>query len=473
MVSLPKSPHRGSGRNNVRVIRTVSLVLAVIFLLWGTMTLQRPSNDTFVVSALDESQQETIKISSTLDQPKTGLRSMPTIPERKRPFPLEGGFVVAGVDLDRYEPGMHHITTAKEKPNVNEEEPFELFHDFNIESMLNGNETWWDLVKNIRRNMQEPSLSFYVDKVAMKRWLPSIGVKTPGSYILKYKTELTTTGKVNDEANAFIDLLPAKGKEDYCAKPTHTSYSDGVWLVKNHIVNGNRIVQEASQGGQPFNGKEVYHDATRAVAKSLAKSLHEPARYYESLALKNVKPGVVVEERFTSFDRDDRAAMEFKVFCVWGRVFVSTWKQGVYTYGIVQRNGLVVRDGPDFRGPEYRKLPDWVNWTKVVELAEKLAANKDMFRVDIFVGRRAGTAAKHQKEEGAKVVLSECEIHPTTVLKDERIFEEAARLWIAGYKIGNYRVVSNIEVPSAFVKTGMLSAADAALLASNSLSNAK
>ena len=46
---------------------------------------------------------------------------------------------------------------------------------------------------------------------------------------------------------------------------------------------------------------------------------------------------------------------------------------------------------------------------------------------------------------------------------DENICEEGARLWIAGYKMGNHRIIPNTEVPAAFLETGFcaLSACDA------------
>jgi hypothetical protein len=55
------------------------------------------------------------------------------------------------------------------------------------------------------------------------------------------------------------------------------------------------------------------------------------------------------------------------------------------------------------------------------------------------------------------MAISESEIFPTTIFVDGNLPEEATRLWIAGYKIGNYRVVPNTEVPEEFMLTGKLS----------------
>ena len=56
-----------------------------------------------------------------------------------------------------------------------------------------------------------------------------------------------------------------------------------------------------------------------------------------------------------------------------------------------------------------------------------------------------------------RIVASEQEIYPTTIFGDDELTEEAARLWIAGYEMGNYQTVPNDEVPEEFLSTGMLS----------------
>lgn len=96
---------------------------------------------------------------------------------------------------------------------------------------------------------------------------------------------------------------------------------------------------------------------------------------------------------------------------------------------------------------------------ELVNIAEKLAKNKDMFRVDIFVGLSSHSPSLQQGDRRAAVkhVVSESEIYPTTVFHSEKMTQEAARLWIAGYKIGNYKVVNNTEVPKEFLETGSLS----------------
>jgi hypothetical protein len=43
------------------------------------------------------------------------------------------------------------------------------------------------------------------------------------------------------------------------------------------------------------------------------------------------------------------------------------------------------------------------------------------------------------------------------VFDDPEVREEGARLWIAGYKMGNYKTTPNSEIPSEFLETGKLS----------------
>jgi hypothetical protein len=104
--------------------------------------------------------------------------------------------------------------------------------------------------------------------------------------------------------------------------------------------------------------------------------------------------------------------------------------------------------------------PSWLDWNGVVELAETLATNKGMLRVDIYVGRPAQETGWFESGGGIIHRL----LYPNVrfiqllfFLRDPTILEEAARSWVAGYKIGNYRLVPSNQVPKEFLETGMLS----------------
>merc|ERR1712176_880583 len=101
------------------------------------------------------------------------------------------------------------------------------------------------------------------------------------------------------------------------------------------------------------------------------------------------------------------------------------------------------------------------------KLAERLGANKDLFQVNILAGIPAGSTSLTKKGVSTKqhyraaavvqYVVSEVAFYPTISFEDTDIYEEGARLWLAGYKMGNYRKVKNREVPAAFKKMGILS----------------
>jgi hypothetical protein len=99
-------------------------------------------------------------------------------------------------------------------------------------------------------------------------------------------------------------------------------------------------------------------------------------------------------------------------------------------------------------------LPDWIPWERLVQIAEELGANKDMFRTDIFVGRPSDL-----KDPSAplEIAVSESEIFPTTEFTNDELSREAARLWIAGYVLGIFDLVDNTEVPAEFLQRGRLS----------------
>ena len=278
-------------------------------------------------------------------------------------------FPVAGVDLALY--GLEGEDTPIQ-PEKNNEVPFELFEDFDLSSQLIGNETWVDLIR-YRRDAQFRSLSFYVDKVARKRWLPTTGMDGPKSFVLKYGEELITSGTdtmspEEQHQEALLELLPV-GK-DFAAKPTHLSCAGGIWLTKNigdrtFIGNGKKPMTEST---------DISTDSiSNMIAKDLAKQLQKVqnscgSRVMESTALQNVRPGIVVEERFMSWDgKDDRGGMEFKVFTIWGRMWLAIQRPGMDgATAILDRNGTNF----EWEG-ESIKLPWWIDWPKIVEIAEK------------------------------------------------------------------------------------------------------
>mmetsp|Transcript_27569 Transcript_27569/g.60688 ORF Transcript_27569/g.60688 Transcript_27569/m.60688 type:complete len:484 (-) Transcript_27569:145-1596(-) len=354
---------------------------------------------------------------------------------------------------------------AIEKSQRKEKPPFELFEDFDLSSRIVGNETWVDLI-GYRRDAEFTSLSFYVDKIARKRWLRTTTMDGMEAFVLKYGSELVAenenrTSREQEQQKALQKLLPVR--KDYAAKPTHLSCAGGVWLTKT--VGNTTFV---GNGKKPF--KKVPDFDVSLVAKDLAKQLQKVQescgrRVPESLALRNTKPGIVVEERFTSWENienDNRGGMEFKVFTIWGRMWLAVHRPGMD--GAV---AILRRDGTNLKwSGRSDPLPDWIDWPKIVAIAEKSGKNKDMFRTDIFVGIPAGesslsnSSSKEDRLKSVRYVISESEIHPTEyfhVKGTKEIFDEGGRLWLAGYANGDfYRVVPNTEVPSAFVKHGML-----------------
>jgi hypothetical protein len=372
-------------------------------------------------------------------------------------------FEVGGVNLALYKQEQE-AQQIKVSP---ESDPFELYEDFNIADQITGEESWADLM-TYRRLLERPSLSFYVDKVAQKRWLPTMGISQPHVFALKYTHELTDSGKSEDERSAIMKLLPPKA--DYAAKPTHMSQTNGVWLVKHNTEDG---ITHFSNTAKEMTGEEAF-DA-RLLAEGVSKFLHqkpngdESEDDPESWVLRNVKPGIVIERLFTDVENEDIPPLEFTIFTIWGKVWVAQMdiveEEDRFYVGFAHRNGsmLVDHSGQTFT------VPDWVDYAELVRIAENLGAHKDMFRTDIFVGVPAGVlkagATTEERMATVQVVVSNSEIYPTTVFSagDENICEEGARLWIAGYKMGNHRIIPNTEVPAAFLETGFcaLSACDA------------
>ena len=286
-----------------------------------------------------------------------------------------------------------------------------------------------------------------------------MGFSQPRLFALQYAHELTETGTLEDERRAIMQLLPTKS--DYAAKPAHMCSTNSVWLVKHNTEDG---IIRFSDIGREMTGDTAF-DA-RLLADELSECLHrEPDDDddeslddpEESWALRNVKPGIVVEELFTDVDDENDPPREFNIFTIWGKVWVAQMNivegEGQFSEGFFDRNGTMLADQDGFT------VPDWLDFAELVRIAEQLGAHKDMFRTDIFVGVPAGTpslkagATTEERMASAQIAVSASEIYPDTAFWDEGICEEGARLWIAGYKIGKYSIVPNTEVPPAFLET--------------------
>ena len=377
-------------------------------------------------------------------QPRKLLGDEYTKEWEKTPHTL-AAFHVAGVNLAQYKYPVEDW----------EKEPFQLFEDFDISDQITGNEGWNDLIE-YRRSLERPSLSFYVDKVARKRWLPTLGIDQPRTFAVNYGFELSKSNNVGDDKKAIMEILV--NEVDYAAKPSHHSTTSGVWLVKKDRKSG-----KVSYTSTAKELKSTDDFDLERVAESLAKNVRSGVPFKESWALRNAKPGIVVEELFVAVEGNHLPPLEFCMFTIWGRLWIG--QMNFVKDDKRWAGAFIHRDGTFAENSGEEELPyDDLDWEYLVSIAERLGANKDMFRADIFVGlpvssRAARTNSEERREDSIVYVVSESEIYPTTVFQDDEIIEEGARLWIAGYKIGNYTRVPNTEIPKEFLETGVLSVA--------------
>jgi hypothetical protein len=465
-LSLQQKKHSSIGRNVLLMPFLVASLLASL-------------SATFHSTHIDQLYNSATSRRSSAEQrsPTSSRAAKPLLQERpnfeRNEFTFSS-FIVAGINLARFGFLDKNDDTTLVTPAIikqEEESPFELFEDFDLSSQLIGNETWVDLI-GYRRDAEHPSLSFYVDKIARKRWLPTTNINPNGlaPFVLKYGSELISDPNAyhqnwnrelleEEQRKALLRLLPI-GK-DYAAKPTHLSCAGGVWLTKNvgnttFIGNGKKQMKENPDFSIDLVAKDLAGQL-QIVQESCGKSVKE------SIALQRVKPGIVVEERFTSWEEDAEncGGTELKVFTIWGRMWLAIWRPGMDgATAIIHRNGTNL----EWAG-ESEPLPDWIDWQQIVDIAERSGVNKDMYRTDIFVGVPSGSpvlrngTSKEERLKAVRYVISENEIHPTEYFhykNMKKIFDEGSRLWLAGYTNGNYRVVHNSEVPTAFVKNGFL-----------------
>merc|ERR1712039_1166956 len=117
------------------------------------------------------------------------------------------------------------------------------------------------------------------------------------------------------------------------------------------------------------------------------------------------------EERISAGGEDGTAALEFKTIVIWGNVWASDVRRGTDSVQVL---------GGDGRGLLDKSLHSslvHVDWPRVRDLAERLGAHKDCFRVDIFVSpsplREAG-AAQSDRTPVLRYLVNEVEFYITS-----------------------------------------------------------
>ncbi|CAB9523285.1 expressed unknown protein [Seminavis robusta] len=452
------------------LLRLMLVLLAVTLVLITLLLLDRGRQDG-ITGNLDGLSVRRYDVKQDINSGGVALLySKPKRRFQKNRFTLDD-FVVNGVNLARYgfESEDEQEDTNQKKAIIHLTSKYNLFDNFDIGDQIQGDEGWWDLV-HYHRDLRHKSLIFYMDKVAQKRYMKHVGYPIPKAFSLQYQKELVSNRRLQqnshhhhhpshqsqqEEITSVRKLLPPR--TSYVVKPTHMSSSSGVWLVR---YDPQSQKQSMGYSGKPTSDKFD----EKSIAQRVVQDLHDTAADFESWALKHAQPGFVVEERYSGAwddsNDDSKAAYEFKTFTIWGRVYISYLKRGSGPYvGLAYRNGTMVDCANT--NANWTTIPEWLQYDKIVALAEQLGKNKDMFRADIFVGIPASEVGNGNSNKQLRIVVSETEFHPTSAFHDQEILEEAARLWMAGYKMNIYNMAPNTEVPAAFLKKGYLSERDA------------
>lgn len=379
------------------------------------------------------------------------------------------------------------------------EEPFGLYTDFDVSSFVeeiasesspaamestdshdisrntninNKNLKVYDLLQE-HRHLDHPSLAFYIDKIAQKRYLQAHMVPVPSPIACKYKDEILEMSQEEDIQKLFPN------QTDFAVKPSHRN-------GYTKLVEYDPEAFKYSAGSSPHYASQMDQDYNpSSIANTLTHTLDHGAKVHrmDPWSIHYVTPGVIVEERMTSVFDSNQPPVQLNVYVIWGRVWMASWSnyndddnnnsaEEPSNPAVVYRNGTVVvvlKDGDQ----QYmlREVPDWLPWGRVVQVAEGLAAHKDIYQVNLLVGISAATARNHRTErlsrderlDDLQVVVVDTRLDPVMSKLPDRdgLVQEFGRLWMAGYHMGIYKTVPNTEVPSLFHLHHRLTESDA------------
>ncbi|CAB9500706.1 expressed unknown protein [Seminavis robusta] len=367
-------------------------------------------------------------------------------------------FIVNGVNLASY--GFETM----EHPSQLLKEHFLLYEDFDISPELEEHtiaELEGTLVTPAttdlllyHRHLEHPTLAFYMDRVALRLYYKAVGIPIPTSFVLKYKDDWKDKYEKNDDKQAILTFLPTAA--DYVVKASHR-----VSNPSTHLVSYDDQTQLHLMGSHQ-DKIDMDYDAD-LLAHQLTQAMHQEIQYTDPWSLLHVHPGIVVEDRISSFDSPHRPPLEIQVYVIWGKVWMGAWPhaEGPTHPGMIHRNGSVVMDDHAMV-----KVPDWVQWETIVEVAENLGAHKDIYQVNFLIGVPAETAhllqhsSRQEQLAAIQVVVADTQLNPSIAFHEKELLDEMGRLWLAGYKMGIFKAVPNMEVPTEYVQKQQLTDAD-------------
>lgn len=281
--------------------------------------------------------------------------------------------------------------------------------------------TSYEEFMTLRRSLPSLQLSLFEDKIQLRRWLQSIGVKhTPNIYMS------------NEDPNILPHL---EGHSSFVVKPSHMTESEHIVVVRE----GRYVFDVYSQGKlQGVQGQLVDKVQLQAL---VLDAWNESAFSWECQAVLAARPGVIVEHLITArldTSSSKRRVEEARVHVVWGRAMALEW--AVNRVGSILFFSHIDDVGrwsltcdsiwATHLGEAVINDPDlWVDMVKnvcmakVLSLAERVAssAHVDHLRVDIFV-----------EDVCDSLYVSEVELFPAVPFTPKTM-QHIERRWKRGY----------------------------------------
>jgi hypothetical protein len=393
-------------------------------------------------------------------------------------------FIVNGVNLAQYglerKEGDTH-THKQRRGTVMLDKEFELYRDFDMSSfLLQGTDKTMEQPKeqdqnneednkmrsteqllSYRRRLEHPSLAFYMDRIAQRNYLQSIGIPLPRSHVAMYHDDLDrgrsskSIGKQQSDADREAELqklLPANSA--FVIKSSHKK-GESI-LVSYHDRSGSRKMIRTQKDDSSSSSREEEEYNANTVAHQIAEALKPTKTHFlDPWPTAYIQPGFLIEDRLTGFESVDNPPMKLSVVVIWGQVWMANWRnaEGPGHAGMVFPNGTVVMDDLGTV-----KIPRWAKWELIMQRAEEIAAQKDILQVDFLVGVTAETAhalahsTRQEKLAKVQIVVSDVKLMPDAKFPHDGLLNEMGRLWVAGYEMGIYKSVPNDEVPTSYVQ---------------------
>jgi len=274
------------------------------------------------------------------------VHPLPYSPSLVAVMPLVHGASVAQIPLQVALDVPLPLTGKELQPWMDAAKDFQMNADFDVSSAVRGRRMDLKDIMTVMKDMSvgKRTIQALADKLVLHRLLENMEVP-------QMPALMSIDGHVNlEDIRSFVrNYLCRPDSEDVVVKPTHLSNGTGVIVVS-------RPKPEEVEATIQFLFSHIQHFLTQTAGA------------HESVALRSLKPGFIVQPKYQS-SVGFKTPLELRVIVLWGKARLALWwwGRGAAAGEFPQRNVWLVRRPGSGHSRDVREFKDEDEWEVIHE----------------------------------------------------------------------------------------------------------